>query len=479
MSSASHKLIQGWIDEIERNGDSAIVSLYDQIKAKGLELGLLEYRVVPIERVGVHRHNRDGVMVSGKEAMLIMAQVVRFGVAVDLLKDATAFAEPASRVNVKAFIAKTDADKLLARYNADQIQVSSVACSHFNQALAAVKQGVHYRNEALSSVDGRLSREKICQKYPTLVPIFEHGLNWAVWSVEAELLYPTLPNIAQRALNTKYSVQQGQDTFQLYIRAVRALGNTNIPNKERVEFAKRDIMKLNPRCHPDTVPYIVESARKFGGSDDQFVNDLIDYCACFKLAGREVPATTWKALAAMKFDSDHLCPNFFVSILMCIAGQPCRDACQAGDVSKFPFKTCPADIMKAEKIITQAKELCTAMQMKPEHQVEHVGSLRTTLVLKIVGRTKSLNKPGVTLETIASTFYQQIKECTIIDQPNPWSQHTPIITESATLKPTDKHVVVEYDALGHATNSKVMAMQQRGFTVGCIIKHRKKGDCRS
>jgi len=478
MSSASHKQIQAWIYEIESRSDAPIVSLYDQIKDKGLELGLLEYRVTPIERVGVHRHNRDGVMVSGKEAMLILTDVIRVGVSMDLLKDATAFAEPQSRVNVNAFIAKTDADKLLARYNADQILVSSVACSHFNQALAAVKQGVHYDNQMLSSADGRLSQEKICQKYPVLIPIFEHGLNWAVWSVEAESLFPSLANIAQRALNTKYSVQQGQDTFQLYIRAVRALNNPTIPNRDRVAYAVRDLVKLNARCHPDIVPFIVESARKFGGGDDQFINHLIDYCACYKVAGREVAASSWKALAAMKFDTDHLCPNFFVSILMCIAGHPTRDACQAADISRFPNKGAK-DIIKAEKIINQAMALCTAMQVKHEHQVEHMGSLRATLVLKIIGRTKALAKPDISLETIASTFYTKIKEFSHIDQPNPWEEHTPIVTPSTPATMDIQNVVVKYDALGHATNSKVMVMQQRGFAVGTMIKHKQTGDCRS
>jgi hypothetical protein len=481
MTSNSHVMIHQMIKDIEHKDGAAIVSLYELIKCEGIKLGLLEHRKLPIDRVGVHRHNRDGVIVSGREAMLLLAEVARIGVSLDLLKDATAFEEPPTRVNEKALIAKTDNDKLLARYKDGQVTASSVACSHFNQALAAVQQGLQYEHPMLSSADGRLSKEKLCMEHPLLAPIFEHGLKWWVWKAEAEVLFPKLASIAQTALNAKYSVQQGMDSFQLYIRAVRCLNNPSIAAHDRVNFAVRDIVKSNPK-NADTVPFIVETARKFGGGDEQFVLHLIDYCGGYKQAGREVAHATWKALAGLKFTSANMCPNFIVSVLMCIAGQRLPSSVQAGDVKSFQSKI--ADIMKVEAIINQAQQLCTAMQVKHEHAIEHMGSLRATLVLKIVDRSKELKDASI--ESIASRFYMELKAVARIDQPSPWEEHAAIGSNDPTgadtvqTKPiAQAAAVIQYDERGQATNSRITIMQHKGFTIGSNIKNKVSGDCRA
>jgi hypothetical protein len=81
-----------------------IVSDYAEIVAMGLKNGLCYKRTLLPHQVGVHRKNRDGAMVSGREAAQIWDDVDRVGVAPDLFKDATAFEEPPDRDNEIKFI---------------------------------------------------------------------------------------------------------------------------------------------------------------------------------------------------------------------------------------------------------------------------------------------------------------------------------------------------------------------------------------
>ena len=62
---------------------------------------------------------------------------------------------------------KCATDPMLAKYKPGQIEASSVACSHFSQALAAVEQQVECDYEKLC-VDGRLSKANIVAKHPLL-----------------------------------------------------------------------------------------------------------------------------------------------------------------------------------------------------------------------------------------------------------------------------------------------------------------------
>ena len=119
-----------------------IVSDYAEIVAMGLKCGLLYKRILLPNQVGVHRKNRDGAMVCGRESSQIWDELDRVGVAPDLYKDATSFEEPLNRENEIMFIKRCEGDDFLPIPNPGDIQVSSVACSHWNQALRQAQAGM-------------------------------------------------------------------------------------------------------------------------------------------------------------------------------------------------------------------------------------------------------------------------------------------------------------------------------------------------
>ena len=69
------------INETMNNEGARIVSDYAEIVELGLKCGLLYKRPLPPDQVGVHRKNRDGVMVCGRESSQIWDELDRVGFA--------------------------------------------------------------------------------------------------------------------------------------------------------------------------------------------------------------------------------------------------------------------------------------------------------------------------------------------------------------------------------------------------------------
>ena len=119
-----------------------IVPLYHEIVQLGMEYNLLYKRHMLPWTVGVHRRNREGTMISGQECMRLIDEIDRVGVAPDLYKDATCFEEPRTKINAQAFKVRAAGDSRIKEVDIDTIQASSVACSHWNQALTAAHAGL-------------------------------------------------------------------------------------------------------------------------------------------------------------------------------------------------------------------------------------------------------------------------------------------------------------------------------------------------
>jgi hypothetical protein len=114
-----YKLLLKYPDLVEKiantmdEEDSRIVSDYAEIVAMGFKYNLLYKRTLRPNEVGVHRKNRDGAMVSGREANKIWDDVDRVGVSPDLFKDATSFEEPPNKENEIKFIKRCECDEFL------------------------------------------------------------------------------------------------------------------------------------------------------------------------------------------------------------------------------------------------------------------------------------------------------------------------------------------------------------------------------
>ena len=82
------------------------------------------------------------------------------------------------------------------------------------QALLMVHHEVPSEIESLIK-NGRLNKAMVFAKHPKLMPLIEVGMKINMWIHQCELRHPRLADLSQRALNVKYSTQQGEDAFQI------------------------------------------------------------------------------------------------------------------------------------------------------------------------------------------------------------------------------------------------------------------------
>ena len=344
-------------------------------------------------------------------------------------------------------------------------------------------------NERLT-IDGKLSVAKIVSQHPTLAELFEEGLDFYVWKAEAEVEFPELPDLAQRALNAKYSVQQGQDIFQVFLRAVACWQSGVVDGKaDKSLWIVRDIMKANPKCTPAECESMVEIARKFGGSSPTMISQVRLFLSTFKQPGQTVPAATLKAMANLKLAPEEMCPLFMSSILMLLASAPLH-VITGGDIKSIMSKKDSKipTMQLVEPMIKSMIDLSETMDVPSDVAAKIVGEFRTTLVLKFFQKVKKLDDD--TFEVLASKVFSKMLPHGKVTMENPWSgggsgngkgkkakgEAKKDIDNDATHQssvPASSDVVECRD--GKATGLHVAILNKKGFKEGELVKLKETG----
>jgi hypothetical protein len=339
------------------------------------------------------------------------------------------------------------------------------------------------------TVDGKLNVPKIVSQHPMLETLFDEGLEFFVWKSDVELEFPKLPDLAQRALNAKFSVQQGQDIFQVFLRASSLWQSGAADGKaDKSVWIIKDIMKANPRCSSTDVQSMVEFARKYTGSSGTLMEPVRMFLSTFKQVGRSVPTSTLQAMAQTKMAPDEMCPHFMTSIIMVLATAPQQGCITAGDVKSI----CSAktnhvhSMIEVESIIKRVIDIALQMGLPANVSARLVGEFRTNMILKFFGKVKMLEKE--TFASLASTTFSNMEvHGNGSDVANPWAN--PAATGSAENAKdgaadnnndnkdkgtVDSNDVVEYRD-GKAAGLGFILLARKGFKDGELVKFKETG----
>ena len=243
------------------------------------------------------------------------------------------------------------------------------------------------------TVDGRLNKQKILERHPLLAQYFDDGIEIITWKYEAEELWPGLPDLAQRALNAKHSIQTGTDQFQCYIRACRQWSQDQ---KQTSSQIKADIMGGNPMASDEQLTHIVEIARKWGGSLT-IIDSVEDFLAAFMVPGAKMTTDMLKKLANTKQSPSmgEVCPLFVNSIIMTMAAAPSK--------SLVPTATDVAGIMSEhngnienmkliEKTIATLFSSAQAMSISNKVANRLINDYRVQCIMKFFKKQKELTE---------------------------------------------------------------------------------------
>ena len=159
------------INETMNNEGARIVSDYAEIVELGLKCGLLYKRPLPPDQVGVHRKNRDGVMVCGRESSQIWDELDRVGFApfrggppMNATMSKQEFKEAWAKDKLNEVVAKQAKDKLNEVVAKDKLNevVAKQACKDAwaNEAKAQASWAKAHGKEA-TNANGYLSIAEI------------------------------------------------------------------------------------------------------------------------------------------------------------------------------------------------------------------------------------------------------------------------------------------------------------------------------
>ena len=468
--------ISALIQQAEDSDEAQIVRIYKEIKGLAKKDKLWETKRLHPKSVAVSKHNRAGFICSGVVAHQVGEVVINVGYDTELCKDATAWEVEDDGSSVKLFLDIVANDEHLARYTENDIDAISVACSHFNQFLAAtIESRPTPSANVRMQVDGRLSKSACLEFSPAMSSAFE-GLDWTLWSKESAILYPKLPDIAQRALNAKFNGFQDEHNFHHYQRAHLVL-NTQACKASGGENAHvlRDIIRSAPK-NVDDIPAIVDFACKYGTSA-QIVQPVMSWVrGGYMPAGRIVPARIFKAMATVPFEPKDTPPLFMNSILMFLAASPASKVVGkeatwigVGDVGHMNSPKKLALVKEAEHAIGEALKVSQSMQLPAQVELKLVGNLRVALVGKVFDKMPAYTDK--TIPQIAREFYDRAAEKAVVkDVASPWPALEIARASGSSSTSGTPSSVINYDDEGKPVGLGLQSVLHRGFQIGGYCK---------
>jgi len=481
------------IEKAETDDASRELATYNQIVKLGIQDGIVALdRFYEWYRVAVSRFNRHGLIATGCEAADIFESIDGLGFDPSLIKDATAFEEGPHKPNIEAFMEKVAADQMLPRYDAKNLEISSVACSHFNIAIGQACQGMPHGNERFT-VDGCLNVAKMKQAEPDMSEVLDKkGCRWTVWLYPAAELYPGLPQLAQRAINAKMQTTSGINNFELFSRASSQVQNPSIQAKaDPKAFVMKQLAKLKSTSSVSELNDIVMTARKYSSIG---LGPFTRHVSAMKRKGRSVPAMVWNTLANTKFDHNELCPHFVQSVLMACAS--CPDGVINGKDLKVAMTKKKQDMMHIEELIKASLDIPKDMKLDRAIETKEVNVFRTSLILKFLdkGAAAMNNAPYY---QIGKTYFEACSSASTITIASPFEKFRGV--ESAVRdnrgsacdgshdddRRSHAHVderldldnmVVEYDESGKVENYVKNVLASKGYVCGAYTEKKKDKD---
>ena len=420
LTTGKHDEIEALLDKAVGSGDvGQILGIYNDIVDVGLSAGFCSKRTMSIHQLCPHKENREGAMCNSDRAETVLEKIETTGVDLDLLKDCTGFEESADQENMKAMLKKIEVDNRLVL--GSNIGAATTACTHFVQACLMVDQGKP-SNVGKLCMDGKLSKEIVLSRHPKLRKIFDNGIDILVWKHEVQLLHPRLPDLSQRALNVKFSTQQGQDAFQMQQRAV-LLTKTHGGKPDFIDFCTNDLIKSNSGMKEPELRAQVHIARKFAGANGEIAQHMLDYIASRKgKNAQQVPANLWIELGKVNSSVDEACPNVVWGCIATVATSETdyKFAFKAQAVKSLFANKDKTMIVKAEKTIRKAIDIAKSMGLGAKY-VMPLGKLQVllTLLMTNAGIPETKNR---TIEMLACQFFEECYTMCECDEQidNPW-----------------------------------------------------------
>ena len=340
-------------------GDAQLRSKLDEVKELALQAGLAYEMQIPPSQVGIHPDNREGWGCSGRDSQALGSDIVGCGWSNAETSSATAFEDLPDRRGAKFTVKLQQSTNMLPQQSETSIRFLALACTHTNQFLVSVNQGIPTLHPNLAE-HGHMSKSKIIGVCARMDEPLDRGLKWFVFNGGLWELVPKLPWLCQAAANKPGEIYRKASVFQALMGMQR-----DISEMKRSSVAIDDKIVLRNAAkksrHLEDFPGLVAWAKVYGGGTSGFWVEE-ELCSFVKECCRSdayVPGSIFKAIADWNRGPDDLCAASACAIIKMVAESNDPKFVMANKVTKVGKS---ADVKVVEQHLQQGRTCCTDHQ---------------------------------------------------------------------------------------------------------------------
>lgn len=206
--------------------DGRLVQLKDSMLAVLISANDAKEVYIPPKCVVPHPANRGGSKMSYTKVWTKGIKIIKVGVSLSACGPdrAVCFDTDPEHKMGQDHVALCKTSPHWASYtDAENCEVGSVGCGHWNQFLACIADGTlvptQYMNDAkiVESGQTNLDPQRLARDQPVLDDLLTRGLKWTKIKHTIQKAYPELPSIFQKALNVEHHIGEGLRLFSLFV----------------------------------------------------------------------------------------------------------------------------------------------------------------------------------------------------------------------------------------------------------------------
>ena len=479
------------IERIENAGLYAAVANTKWIVDRLLATGFARKVKLAPKDLGVNQYNRGTYGTNEESCQNLGADILEVGFDEDaVVAPICVEDDPAS--SIEAYnIALVKGSTMLAPVAPGSIVAGTITNSHLVQFLRAVRAGVPTKHSALA-VDGHLSLAHIAAKDPAMGAAVEHGWTWTMLSHKCVALYgKRLIDMLSSAKNIVLA--RAETDVECLLKIHNQACEYKLSGQD-IDWntITQNILRTKPSC-ASALPFLVKFIKNFGGGvDSPFMKDFAIFHRKYAANERHLSESFWDALSNLvlkekKHHHDTKAPLLRFAIMKaeftCPPAKVSRGECRfiiQSDLAGLSKKKLD-DAIRAESILSKARELAIAANVSADEVCGVFGRLDTRLVRVLLGKQKGQSMEYDSMEQVACHFFDEFASLAPTSKvANPWEEHRGQAASSssceqkkATIDAAEADMQTYTAAGAYVPVDPKTVLAKHGFAVEAVVVSKK------
>ena len=461
---------------------AAIVTIEQQIIVLLVAAGLAwTGQRIHHKHVGIHKCNRHGFGVSWSRFHRLGAKIWRLGFSWGAASQVICFEDDDDKSNATFTVERQAAAEGYGKQLVHEIKYGAVGGNHLNQLNVAIDSGVPTGFACLADDKGNMCKAKIDARDPFWKDALEHGLkNWTVIHKDVAKLYPTLPNLIQRARNAVSQNASGESVIEMLLEIMAIASEMEAKTGAAPNWGTlQNIVLQSEPPFAEHIPVMCNWVIKYG---QHSLNTLCEFVTVCVPSDREISpqilgaVTKWPTEVTGKQNS--LLPELALAVLMaeynCPADKVDNGMCNMMKPSKVAtLANQKKELMgPANDLLLQFKGWIENLHLDTKWKTAYVGKGYCLVARMLLETSVPEELQGAALESGLHKIAEEVlglhTSCFSTAKPsdadNPWEDFAPDSQPSAadSSQPAPGAKMISYNE-GSAEGLEKRVLVARGF----------------